>query len=455
MKNTVIFTKELVREYADEKRFRELRELVLEYLPEDFALDLAILPRSERGFLFRLLPKEYAAECFVELSSDIQRELIEDFTENELSEILGEMFLDDTVDLIEEMPANVVKKILRSASSSDRVSINRLLGYPKGSAGSLMTPEYVRLLPNMSVSDALAHIRRVGLDSETVYTCYVTDRERKLLGTVSARQLLLADPDTPLSEIMTDTPVSAATHDSVEAVSALIKKYGLLALSVTDAEGRLVGIVTVDDVISVISEETEADFAKMAAITPSEKEYLQTSVLSIFRARIPWLLLLLVSAVLSSTMLSRFESALPSVLVLFVPMLMGTGGNCGSQASVTVIRALSLGTLAPKDAPRVLLKELSVGVLCAVALAAAAFLKVAFVDRYLSPSAEITFTVALTVAAALAVTTVVSKLIGAALPLLAKLVGLDPAVMASAFITTLIDALSLLVYFLIACSVIM
>ena len=229
MKNTVIFTKELVREYADEKRFRELRELVLEYLPEDFALDLAILPRSERGFLFRLLPKEYAAECFVELSSDVQRELIEDFTENELSIILGEMFLDDTVDIIEEMPANVVKKILRSASSSDRVSINRLLGYPKGSAGSLMTPEYVRLLPNMSVSDALAHIRRVGLDSETVYTCYVTDRERKLLGTVSARQLLLADPKTQLSEIMTDTPITATTHDSIETVSALIKKIRIFS----------------------------------------------------------------------------------------------------------------------------------------------------------------------------------------------------------------------------------
>ena len=450
MENEFVLTKELVREYADQRRFRELRDVMTELLPEDLAAELALLPTSERGFAFRLLPKEYAAECFVELSSDVQRELVDGFTERELSGIFDEMFLDDAVDVIEEMPANVVKKILRTMNSEDREKINHLLGYPKNSAGSLMTPEYVRLLPDMSVEQALLHIRSVGLDSETVYTCYVTDKTRGLLGTVSAKQLLLSELDTKLSFIMTDTPITVRTHDTVETVSAYIKKYSLLALPVTDTENRLVGIVTVDDVIEAVSEETEADFAKMAAITPTEREYLHTSVFEIFKARIPWLLLLLASAVLSSAMLSRFESLLPSVLVLFVPMLMGTGGNCGSQASVTVIRALSLGTLTPRNTARVLLKELYVGMLCATALALAAFLKVAFLDRYLTANAEITYTVAFTVAAALALTTVVSKLIGASLPILAKLIGIDPAVMASAFITTLIDALSLVLYFFIA-----
>lgn len=450
MNNKVHLTQHTVQELIAEKSFSKLREHLTDLLPEDAAPELTPLPKEQRAVLFRLLPKEYAAECFVELDADVRRELIEGFTERELSGILDEMFLDDTVDMIEEMPANVVKKILQAVSPSDREQINRLLGYPKNSAGSLMTPEYVRLLPDMSVSDALLHIRRVAIDSETVYTCYVTDKTRHLVGTVSARQLLISDPETSLSDIMNTSPILAGTHDDRELALGLIRKYDLLALPVVDTEGRLVGIVTVDDAVDAMSEETEADFAKMAAITPSDGEYLRTPVIRLFFARIPWLLLLLVSAVLSSTMLSRFEAALPAVLVLFVPMLMDTGGNCGSQASVTVIRSLSLGTVAPRNAPRVLLKELSVGVLCAMTLGAAAFAKVVLVDRFLAGNAAVTLTVALAVASALAVTVMMAKLVGATLPLLVKLIGLDPAVMASPFITTLVDALSLLVYFFIA-----
>ncbi len=450
MNNKGNLTQHTVQELIAEKSFSKLRAHLTDLLPEDAAPVFASLPKEQRAVLFRVLPKEYAAECFVELDADVRRELVEGFTERELSGILDEMFLDDTVDMIEEMPANVVKKILQAVSPADREQINRLLGYPKNSAGSLMTPEYVRLLPDMTVSDALLHIRRVAIDSETVYTCYVTDKTRRLVGTVSARQLLISDPSTPLSDIMNTSPVLVGTHDDREPALGLIRKYDLLALPVVDAEGRLVGIVTVDDAVDAMSEEAEADFAKMAAITPSEGEYLRTPVIRLFFARIPWLLLLLVSAVLSSTMLARFEAALPAVLVLFVPMLMDTGGNCGSQASVTVIRSLSLGTVAPRNAPRVLLKELSVGVLCAATLAVAAFSKVVLVDKFLAGNAAVTLSVALAVASALAVTVMMAKLVGATLPLLVKLIGLDPAVMASPFITTLVDALSLLVYFLIA-----
>lgn len=450
MKEIKALTEEEILGYVRARRYSELRTLLTDELPEDTAQLLSDIPPRVRTIAFRLLPKEYAAECFVALSADARLELIEGFTDKELTLVLDEMFLDDTVDLIEEMPANVVKKILRLTSEVDRVQINRLLGYPKDSAGSLMTPEYVRLLPTMTVEDALSHIRRVAIDSETVYTCYVTDGKRRLLGTVSARQLLISPTDRLLSDIMTVACVSVGTHEERETAVNLIRKYGLLALPVVDGEGRLVGIVTVDDAVDAMSEETEEDFAKMAAIIPSEGEYLKTSVFKLFRARIPWLLLLLISATLSSILLARFEMALPAVLVLFVPMLMDTGGNCGSQSSVTVIRSMSLGNVSPRSAPRVLLKELSVGVLCATVLAVMAFLKVLIVDRYLQGNAEVTLSVALAVAAALAVTVIIAKLIGASLPLLVRLIGLDPAVMASPFITTIVDALSLVVYFFIA-----
>lgn len=441
---------ELAVRLIDEKSFTELREIICHREPRDIALLFEDVPQKYRTALFRLLPKEYAADSFVELDTDVQRELVESFTEGELRGVIDELFLDDAVDIIEEMPANVVKKILRASSATDRQKINQLLGYPKDSAGSLMTPEYVRLLPDMTASEALAHIRRVALDSETIYTCYVTDGKRRLIGIVTAKQLLISDPETKISQIMNTAPIYAETNTDKETVLNVIREYGFLALPVVDNEQRLVGIVTVDDAVDAMSEEAEADFAKMAAITPGDEEYLKTSVFSIFRARIPWLLLLLISSALSSLMLTRFESALPAVLVLFVPMLMGTGGNCGSQASVTVIRSLSLGTVSPKNTPRVLTKELLVGILCAVTLGVAAFLKVLFVDGAAFGNASVTIEVALAVAIALASVVIVSKLIGAALPIIVKVIGLDPAVMASPFITTIVDALSLVVYFTVA-----
>ncbi len=443
----------IVSEFLESKRFADLKSLCLAYEPEDISAVFDDVPRDLRTAFFRLLPKEYAAECFVTIDSDICRELIESFTERELSHLVDELFLDDTVDIIEEMPANVVKKILRSASPKDRALINQLLGYPKDSAGSLMTPEYVKLLPQMTVADALVHIRNVALDSETVYTCYVTDKKRCLIGIVTAKQLLISDPKTLISDIMNPSPIFAETSDDRELVVDLIRKYGFLALPVVDNECRLVGIITVDDAVDAMSEEAEADFAKMAAITPGDSEYLKTSVGKLWLARIPWLILLLISATLSSTMLSRFEAVLPAVLVLFVPMLMGTGGNCASQSSVTVIRSLSLGTVLPKNTPRVVLKELSVGILCGLTLGVAAFIKVMFIDRFLTSGSDISVGVAFAVSASLALTVILAKLVGAVLPIAVKCIGLDPAVMASPFITTLVDAMSLLVYFFIAGSI--
>ncbi len=434
----------------EEKRLSELRGLIADSAPEDIALMLEHVPSGYRLIFFRLLTKECAAECFVELDTDIRLELINGFTDAELGGVVDELFLDDTVDIIEEMPANVVKKILRSTTPQNRAAINRLLGYPHDSAGSLMTPEYVRLSPDMTVGEALIHIRSVALDSETIYTCYVTDSVRHLSGIVTAKQLLISDPAVKLSKIMNTSVIYVNTLSDRSLVVNLIKKYDLLALPVVDNEFRLVGIVTIDDAMDVMSRTAEDDFAKMAAITPSDAEYLKTSVFSLFRARIPWLLLLLISAVLSSAMLARFESALPAVLVLFVPMLMDTGGNCGSQASVTVIRSISLGTVTPKNTPSVLFKELRVGALCASVLGAAAFLKIVLIDGLLMGNAAVSISVALTVSLSLAVTVILAKLIGAALPIFVKLIGLDPAVMASPFITTVVDALSLVIYFTVA-----
>lgn len=450
-----VLTKENVVRYFEEKDLVRLRAAIVAFKPEDVGELFYELPPKYRTALFRLLPKEYAADCFVALDTQTRLELIESFTERELGSVIEELFLDDAVDIIEEMPANVVKKILRSASKEDRSAINQLLGYPKDSAGSLMTPEYVRLLPGMSVSEALEHIRRVALESETVYTCYVTDSGRRLIGIVTAKQLLVSDPSVLISDIMNTSPIFVETTLDRQMVVNLIRKYGLLALPVVDNEQRLVGIVTVDDAVDAMSEETEEDFAKMAAITPSDEEYLKVPVWRIFIARIPWLLLLLVSSALSSLLLAKFESALPAVLVLFVPMLMGTGGNCGSQSSVTIIRSLSLGTLPPKSAMRVVFKELSVGTLCGLALAVAALLKVLLVDRFIAGNPDVSWIVAICVSLSLALTVVIAKVIGAALPMAVKRIGLDPAVMASPFITTLVDAMSLVIYFLIARAVIL
>ena len=398
-----------------------------------------------------MLSKQFAAEVFVELSSERQELIISSYTDTQLSEMLAQLYIDDTVDLIEEMPANIVKRILRSSSGEDREIINRLLKYPKDSAGSMMTTEYVRLRADMTVEDAILHLRRVAIDKETIYTCYVTDAGCHLIGIVTAKTLLISDGETPLSEIMTTTGVvSVSTETDREMVAHFFEKYGFLALPVVDRENRLVGIITVDDAMVVIQEEVEEDFAKMAAITPSEEPYLRSSVLSIFRSRIPWLLLLMISATFSSMILGFFEGALPAVLILFVPMLMDTGGNSGGQASVTIIRALSLGEITARDVLAILFKELRVAALCGGVLCTVAFGKILLVDRLLMGNEAVTVTVALAVCLTLFITILSAKLIGSSLPILASRIGFDPAVMASPFITTLVDVVCLVFFFFIS-----
>ena len=435
------------------KRYKELKERLSEIPSVDIAEIFSEVESRYHAVILRLLSKETAADVFVELDTDTQMALIESFTDRELGAILEEMYLDDTVDIIEEMPAAVVKRIIKFASKEEREMINRLLLFDKDTAGAIMTTEYVRLIPEMTVGEALAHIKSVAIDKETIYTCYVTDKKRHLLGIVTAKDLLLNDRDMALEEIMEENVVFSRTSDDKEEVALLFDRYGFLALPVVDSECRLVGIVTVDDAMDVIREETEEDFAKMAGMTPTETTYLKTSAAEFLKARLPWLLLLMFSATISSAILTIFEDALSAVLVLFVPMIMGTGGNSGGQSSVTVIRSLSLGELEFKDIFRVMYKELTVGVMAGAAVGIATFLKVVLIDRLLLGNPDVSVIVALAVAVSLALTIIFAKLIGAALPILAKRLGFDPAVMASPFITTLVDAASLLIYFVIAAEV--
>ena len=435
---------------VEEKRYPEIRRSLEEAPPQDIAELLLELDMSHLAKVFRLLPKELASEVFVELEGDLQRSLISVFSDSELSAVLEEMYLDDTMDLIEEMPASVVKKIIRSSSGENRHQINRLLKYDRDSAGALMTTEYVRLKPSMTVREALRHIREVAIDKETIYTCYVTDSYRHLIGIVTAKALLISDKDQPISEIMEENVIYAHTTDGKEEVARMIDKYGFIALPVVDSEIRLVGIVTVDDALDVIREETEEDFAKMAGITPGEKSYMRTSVFEHLWSRIPWLLLLMISSTISGAILSGFEAALPAVLILFVPMLMGTGGNSGGQSSVTVIRSLSLGEIEFKDILRVVWKELRVGFFAGIILGVVSFAKIIFLDGWMLGNTDIDIEVALVISLALSATIIISKLIGAILPMVAKKMHLDPAVMASPFITTAVDAVSLLLYFAVA-----
>ncbi len=437
----------------EERRFADFRDATEAMQAADIAEILDGMPKEYALRTYRLLPKETAAEVFVEMDREMREHLINLFSDTELSLTLEELYIDDTVDIIEEMPATVVKRIIKSSAKENRAIINNLLKYGKNSAGSIMTTEYVRFKRDMTVDEALSHIRRVAGDKETVYTCYVTDGNRRLIGIVTARDLLTSELTARLEDIMTEGAVFVYTDDTTESVGNKFEKYGFLALPVVDKECRLVGIITVDDVIGVIKEKTEEDFAKMAAITPREESYLKTGVLSIWRARIPWLLLLMISATFSSAILSRFELALPAVLLLFVPMLMDTGGNCGSQASVTVIRALSVGEATLSDFYRILRKEVAVGAVAGLSLGGVAFLKVYLIDGLLLGNGEVGLRVTLAVSLATALTVVAAKIIGASLPLFAKKIKLDPAVMASPFITTLVDAISLILYFFIALAI--
>jgi len=441
-----------LRRMLEEKKYLTLRDLLATMNPSDVAGIFAGLEERQIPLLFRLLPKELAAESFVEMEPDAQELLIRSFSDNELKEIVDELYVDDAAELVEEMPANVVGRILRQADPEMRRSINQILRYPDYSAGSMMNTEYVYLRPDMTVGEAILRIRRQGVDKETIYTCYVTEG-RKLIGLVTVKDLLLAADDEMLvSDIMSTNVISVTTHTDQEEVAHMFSRYNYLALPVVDGENRLVGIVTFDDAMDVMEEEATEDMELMGGMLPSEKTYMRSSVFELFKHRIPWLMLLMVSATFTGLIITAFEGALAAQVALtaFIPMLMGTGGNSGSQSSVTVIRALSLGELRFSDIGRVIWKELRTAVLCGVALAVVCFVKIWLVDRLLMGNESVTLLVDAVVCLTLAVTVICAKFVGCVLPMGAKALHLDPAVMASPFISTIVDALSLLVYFLFA-----
>ncbi len=434
----------------EEKKYATVRDILVTMNSADIAAVFTDMEEERLPLLFRLLPKELAAETFVEMEPDAQELLIRSFSDNELKQIVDELYVDDAADLVEEMPANVVRRILQQASPEMRKSINQILRYPENSAGSLMTTEYVSLRPEMTVEEAILRIRRQGVDKETIYTCYVT-KDRKLLGLVTVKDLLLADDDeTKIGEIMITNLISVTTHTDQEEVAHMFGKYDFLALPVVDNENRMVGIVTFDDAMDVMEDEATEDIEMMGGMLPSEKTYLRSSVWELFKNRIPWLLLLMVGSTFTGMIINGFESALTPALVAFIPMLMGTGGNSGSQSSVTIIRALSLGEIEISDLPRIIWKEIRTAVLCGVALAAVCFVKVWLIDKLLLGNEDIDLLINAIICLAMAVTVLVAKLVGSVLPLAAKAIKLDPAVMASPFITTIVDALSLLVYCLFA-----
>ena len=436
-----------ILELLENKDFPQLGNLLKDMNPADVA-ELEDLPREKMALVFRLLPKELAADAFAYMNPDEQTVLVEAFSDKELHDVVNELYVDDAADMIEEMPASLVKRILRHTDAETRVLINQILNYPKDSAGSIMTMEYVDLKRGMTVEEAFDRIRAIGVEKETVYTCYVTDSRRKLKGIVTVKDLLLAPKNELIRNIMETNIIYVSTHTDKEEVASLFGKYDFLAVPVVDNEERLVGIVTVDDAIDVIQDEATEDIEMMAAITPTDKPYMKTGVFATWKKRIPWLLLLMISATFTGSIITSFEDALSASIVLtgFIPMLMDTGGNAGSQASVSIIRGLSLGEIEYKDVGRILWKEARVAFLCGVSLAAANFVKLLLIDR-------VTIPVAIVVCSTLVVTVLAAKLVGCSLPVLAKRIGFDPAVMASPFITTIVDALSLLIYFRIACAV--
>lgn len=434
------------------KSYAALRETFLAMEGADIALLLEEMGEESMPLLYRLLPKEPAAEVFVELSTESQEMLIRGFSNTELTEVLEELYLDDVADIVEEMPASVVIRILDRATPEMRKSINEILKYPEDSAGSIMTMEFLSLKKDMTVSDAFKRIRRIGGDMETINMLYVTDPRRKLLGVLSVRDLLLADEEDLIEEIMDPNVIFATTMDDKEDVAQALSKYDFLAMPIVDMESRLVGIVTVDDAMDVIEEETTEDFEKMAAMLPSDKPYLRTGVIDTWKARLPWLMILMLSATFTGIILNHYENALAACIVLnaYIPMLSGTGGNSGTQASVAVIRALSLDEVEFSDVLGVLWKEMRVALLCGLCLAAANFIKMLLIDRMLLGNDEVTVVVCAVVCLTVMFVVIFAKAVGCSLPLLAEKIGLDPAVMASPFITTIVDATSLLIYFTLA-----
>ena len=442
-----------LRKMLEDKKYATLRDILVTMNPSDIAAVFAGLKDEKIPLMYRLLPKELAAETFVEMEPDDQELLIRGFSDNELKEVLDELYVDDAVDIVEEMPAGVVKRILKHADPEMRNSINQILQYPENSAGSMMTTEYVSLRPQMTVEESILRIRRQGVDKETIYTCYVTDSSRTLLGIVTVKDLLLAEDDEMLiKDIMSTNVIAVSTKADQEEVAQMLSKYDFLALPVVDGENRMVGIITFDDAMDVLEDAATEDMELMSGITPSEKTYLKSTPFDLFRNRVPWLMLLMVSATFTGLIITAFEGALEKVVALtaFIPMLMGTGGNSGSQSSVTVIRSLSLGEIQFKDIWHVIWKELRTSVLCGVALGVVCFAKIMLIDGWLMGNSDITYTVDLVVCLTLCVTVIAAKLVGCTLPLAAKALKLDPAVMASPFISTIVDALSLLVYFMFA-----
>jgi len=436
---------EELMELLENKRMKDLKARLDDMNEADAALFLQTLPEKEMAMVFRILSKEHAAEVFACMEIDEQELIINSVTDKELSNIIEELYVDDAVDLMEELPANVVMRIMKNATSETRDLINQFLKFPENSAGSIMTAEFVDLKRDMTVKDAFDRIRKIGEDKETIYTCYVTSKDRKLLGVITVREMLLSPYEAVIGEIMDDNVISATTTDDQETVAKMFNRYDFIALPVVDRENRLVGIITVDDAIDVLEEEATEDIEKMAAITPSDKPYLKTGVFETWRARVPWLMLLMISATFTGLIISSFESALSRFVVLtaFIPMLMDTGGNGGSQASVTIIRSMSLGDISFSDLFKVIWKEIRVALLCGLTLAATNFFKLMFLDK-------VGLYVAAVVCTTLVATVFFAKLVGCIMPMLAKKIGFDPAVMASPFITTIVDALSLLIYFRIA-----
>lgn len=432
-------------ELVNAHHYTRLREIVVDMNAADIAAFLEEISEDELLKVFRILPKAMAADVFSFLDLDLQQFIIVSLSDREAAHIIDNLMADDATDLLEEMPANIVKKLLINASTETRRDINHLLRYPEDSAGSIMTVEYVDLKEKLTARQAIDRIRRIGVDSETIYICYVLDDTRKLLGVVGLRHLLISDPNTLIADLMDENVLSLHTLMDQEEVARRFQKYDLTAMPVVDNEDRLVGIVTIDDVVDILQEEATEDMEKMAAIVPSDHPYMKTSVFEIWKKRIPWLLLLMVSATFTGTIISSFEDALKAVTVLtaFIPMIMGTGGNAGGQASVTIIRGLSLNEIEFRDLFRVLWKEIRVAALCGVTLAVANFFKLIYLDK-------IEFIVAIVICLTLVVVILIAKVVGSTLPMFAKKVGFDPAVMASPFITTIVDAVALLVYFMIA-----
>ena len=439
---------ELLTELLRNKKWQELKEMLTEMNEQDIAELFMELEERDLTLIYRLLPKELAAEVFVNMEPEYQELLIRAFSDTELREVLDELYVDDAVDLIEEMPATLVKRILRHTDPDTRKSINEILRYPEDSAGSLMTIEYVDLKRSLTVADAFTRIRRTGVDKETIYTCYVTDSKRKLKGYVTVKDLLLADETATIREIMEDNVISVNTHEDKEVVADLFQKYDLVVLPVVDRENRLVGIITVDDAIDVLQEEITEDMELMAGITPTDKPYLKMGVIENFKKRIPWLMLLMVSATFTEKIITHFEGALTACVALtaFIPMLTGTCGNCGNQSSSTIIRGLSLGEIEFRDTLKVVLKEFSIALVCGIALAIVNFIKLMIFD-------DIGWQVALVVSVTMIAAVVFAKVVGSILPVIAKKIGFDPAVMSSPFISTIVDAVTLLIYFAIASSV--